>query len=372
MKIAIVHDFLIKLGGAEKVLQSLHRIYPEAPIYTLLYDRNGTKDVFESNGYQIISSSLQNRAYIIRKRSKLLLTSFPRAIEEFDFSAFDLVISSSNSFAHGIITGPKTFHICYCYSPTRYLWDWHHQYLAENSLESGLISIKVRKILSDLRIWDFCAASRVDKWIAISKTVAKRINKYYRVNASVIYPPTPLDQFIYDGKLAQNFFLIVSRLSPYKKIDLAVRAFNQNGLNLIIVGEGNDRKRLESLAKDNIRFLGFQSDKNTIELMQKCRALIFPGEEDFGITPVEAMACGRPVVAFNKGGVTETVIGGQTGIFFDKPTPDSLNEAVDKLLSNYNSILPANCRKRAEKFSEQRFVSNFCEYVSKIHLHQPK
>jgi glycosyltransferase involved in cell wall biosynthesis len=358
MKIALVHDFLIKLGGAEKVLQVLHKIYPDAPVYTLLYDREGTKGIFEKDNYKIITSSLQNKPSFIRKRPKLLLNKFPQAIEEFNFSDFDLVISDSNSFAHGIITGPETVHICYCYSPTRYLWDWHNEYLAENHIGFGLISRLIRARLSDIRIWDRLSAERVNFWISQSKTVGDRVKKYYRKDSIIINPPVDIKKFRPSGKPPKDYYLIVSRLSPYKKIDIAIEAFNRLNKRLIIAGEGSDKNRLEILADSKqIEFLGYISDIKYQELLQDCKAFVFPGEEDFGLTPIEAMASGRPVIAYSKGGVTETVVDGETGIFFNQPIAESLIAAIKKFEKNINQFKTDTCRSRAEQFSEEIFIN---------------
>lgn len=358
-KIAIVHDYLIKLGGAEKVLEVIHQIFPDAPIYTLLYDKKGTRGVFDGKNYQIIPSKLQKKYDLFLKKQKFFLSSFPKAVEEFDLSEFDIVISSTNSFAHGVITKPKTFHLSYCFSPTRYLWDWHHEYLAENNLGSGLFGLLTRKLLSNLRVWDRSAAKRTDQWIAISNTVAERIKKYYRVDAKVIYSPANIECIKPTGRKPENFYIIVSRLSPYKKVGLAVEAFNKNSKKLVIVGEGSEFAKLKNLAKANIQFLGYLSDQKVASLMSEAKALIFPGEEDFGLTPIESMAAGRPVVAYKKGGVTETVIEGKTGVFFDRSTPESLSEAIDILEKTYETFSPESCRSQAEKFSIAAFKKEF-------------
>ena len=377
MRIAIVHDFIIKLGGAEKVLQVLHNIYPDAPICTLLYDKDGTRGVFEKDGYKIITSSLQKKPAFIRKRSKLLLTKYPQAIEEFNFDDFDVVISSSNSYAHGIITKPETLHICYCYSPTRYLWDWHNEYLEENNISDGILSLFIKSKLSQIRIWDRLSADRVDTWIAQSKTVQDRIKKYFRKESTIIYPPTDISKIKLNLNKPKDFYLIVSRLSPYKKIDLAIEAFNKLGLKLYIVGEGSDKSRLEnlsrgeSLAKSNISFLGFVSDEKIYKLMGECKALIFPGIEDFGLTPIETMAAGRPVIAYKKGGLVETVVEGKTGTFFEDDTVDSLVVAVKKFEKEIANFKPADCRAQAEKFSEEIFVDKMKSEVNKqYNIHQ--
>ena len=365
MRIALVHDFLTKLGGAEKVLQVLHKIYPDAPVYTLLYDKEGTRGIFEKDNYKIITSSLQNKPAFIRKRIKLLLTKFPKAIEEFDFSDFDIVISDSNSFAHGIITNPRTVHICYCYSPTRYLWDWHNEYLEENHIGVGCVGRLIRDKLSQIRVWDRMAAEGVDFWIAQSQTVADRISKYYRKKSEIINPPVDLNNFIPSGKKSKDYYLLVSRLSPYKKIYIAIEAFNKLDKCLIIAGEGSDKNRLEVLADSSkIEFLGYISDKKYRELLQNCKAFIFPGEEDFGLTPVEAMASGRPVIAYGKGGVTETVVDGKTGLFFKQASAKSLISAVKKFEKDISKFKPEVCRKQAEKFSEEIFIQKIKNVIN--------
>ena len=363
-KIAIVHDFLIKLGGAEKVLEVLHEMYPDAPIYTILYDESGTRGVFDKKEYNIIPSCLQKYSGFIRKRSKLLLSKFPSAIESFNLTKYDIVITSSNSFSHGAITKPTAKQICYCYSPMRYVWDWYNEYLEENKIGFGLFGIYIRNLFSRTRVWDYNISERTDKWIAISKTVAKRIKKYYRTNSSVIYPPTDMENLDIAAEPTLDYYLIISRLSPYKKIDLAVEAFNQSGKKLKIVGEGSEINKLKSMSKANIEFLGFRNENEKIQLLQNCKALIFPGEEDFGLTPVEAMACGRPVIAYGKGGVTETVVDGVTGMFFYDDTPESLNNAVNQFESEIDKFKPEVCRSRAESFSKDRFITEFKKIVN--------
>lgn len=363
MKVAIVHDYLTKLGGAEKVLQTIHEIYPQAPIYTLLYDKKGTRGIFESE-YKIRSSKLKNLPGFLRRRSRLLLSKFPRAIEGFDFSQFDLVISSSNSFAHGVITPPKTLHITYCYSPMRYSWDWAHNYLKENNIGMGPLGLYIRSIISKIRLWDYNASKRTDEWIAISKTVAKRILKYYRKQSEIIYPPVDIEELLKNDKKPKKYYLIVSRLTQYKNIDLAIKAFNQLEIPLYIIGEGADEKRLKSIAKENIKFLGWKNDQERNSFLSECRAFVFPGEDDFGLTPVEAMAAGRPVIALNSGGATETVVPGETGEFFDQTDKiDDLVKIVNKVEKNYSAYKSEVCKNQAKKFSEEVFVTNFKNYI---------
>ncbi|MFA5927173.1 MAG: glycosyltransferase [Patescibacteria group bacterium] len=363
-RIAIIHDFLTKIGGAEKVLMAFHERYPDAPVYTLLYDKEGTRQLFEAKDWQIHASSLNKYPSFLRKRPKLFLPFLSSAIEQFDLSEYDIVISFSNSYAHGVITRPTTLHITYCYSPMRYVWDWYHQYLEENKISYSLRGLLIRSILKDLRIWDRVAANRTDVWIAQSKTAQKRLKKYYRVDSTVIYPPANVEDIAFSDDLPDDYCLIVSRLEPYKKIDLAIEAFNKLKRPLVIIGEGSDKDRLKAMAGSNIEFLGWQSDQSIAEYLRNCYALIFPGEEDFGLTPVEAMAAGRPVVAYGRGGVTESLVENKTGLFFDNPSADSLIEAIEKLSENYTKFVPRTCRNRAEEFSKKSFLGQIEEHIN--------
>jgi len=362
-KIAIVHDFLTYFGGAERVLMSLHKLYPNAPIYTLLYDKNKMQQYFPEA--KIKSSFLNKFPKFFKKRKKYLLPFMPTAAETFDLRDFDIIISSSSSFAKGIITKPKAIHICYCHTPTRFLWDWHYNYLKENKIK-GIKKIFILPILHYLRMWDKSAADRVDYFIANSEHTAKRIRKFYGRESEVIYPPCvtkspqpPLQK----REQRNNYFLIISRLSPYKKIDIAVEAFNKLELPLVIIGEGSDRKRLEKMANKNIEFLGFQSEEKIKQYYENCYAFIFPGEDDFGITPIEAMSFRKPVLAYRKGGALETIIEGETGEFFDDPIPEILADGVRRLKNNYNKYNSEKIRKQAEKFSEGVFEEKIREFV---------
>ena len=391
-RIAIVHDFLLHLGGAERVTAVLAKIFPKAPIYTLLYDEKNVGKVFPRE--KVITSHLQNLPNFIRRHHRFLLPLFPSAIERFDFSKFDVVISSSNSFAHGIITPVKTKHICYYHSPMRYIWDYSAEYLQEHNF-SGIKKILALKTLNKIRIWDYFAGQRPDVVIANSQHVQKRIQKYYRRESEVIYPPVktvnseqlaisslsavadeqlavkktsdlkcpkrPLRSEVANSQIAS--FLILSALTPFKKIDLAIKAFNQNGEKLIIAGEGRQKKYLQSIAKSNIEFTGFVDDTEVDHLLSQCRALIFPGEEDFGITPVEAMAHGKPVLAFGHGGVTETVVSGVTGEFFNKPTVESLLDGLNRLLANEKKYDFKKIQAQARKFDEKVFEEKIKKLV---------
>jgi len=358
-KIAIVHEMLVKLGGAERVLKTLTKMFPEAPIYTLFYDKKKCRSEFPET--QIKTSFLQK--YVNRKFPyPLLIRKMPLAIESFDFSEYNLVISSSSAFAHGIVTNLETKHICYCHSPMRYAWDYTNEYKKEKGgkFKQFLISWLLHKI----RIWDQIAASRVDQYIANSTNVQKRIQKYYHTDSKVIYPSVSLQRFKTTQK-HQNYYLIVSALTGFKRIDLAINAFNRIGEKLIIIGAGQERKNLEKRVKQNIEFLGRKSDTEVAKYMQNCKALIFPGEEDFGITPVEVMACGKPVLGYGKGGLLETVLPGKTGEFFAELTIDSFLQGFEKLNQNYDKYDIKKIRKQAEQFSEEKFKEEIFKIVEK-------
>ena len=364
IRVALVHDFLTHWGGAEKVTHTLAEMFPEAPIYTLLY--HPRLDGFFP-GKRIIVSPLQRWFRTFKIPAKFLLPWMASAIEGFNFSGYDLVISSNNSFAGGIITEPNTVHISYCHSPTRYLWDSFHTYIDEQRLPGWAKNI-VKKILHELRIWDKLSAGRAQKYIANSQHVKRRISKYYRREAEVIYPPVDTDR-IKPKRGQAGYFLVLSRLSSYKRIDLAVRACNELKLPLVVIGEGEMRQELMRMAGPTVEFLGWQSDKNKIEYLRNARALIFPGEEDFGIVPVEAMAAGKPVIAYGKGGVLESVIEGKTGIFFYEPTAESLAVAIRRFLTMEKKFDWRAISQNAQKFSREKFKQDMMALITKHVCH---
>lgn len=360
MKIALVCDFLTKFGGAQQVLLAMHEIYPDAPIHCLLYDKKGTMGKFAKA--KIIPSGLQKS--VLHRHPKFLLPKFASAVEEFDLSSYDVVISSSDSFAHGVITKPATFHLCYCHTPMRYAWDWANEYLAENRIGFGIKGMAVRNIIHNLRIWDRVAADRVDHYLANSENVRTRIAKYYRTEADVLFPPVDLEGIKPSDKPHEDYYLIVSRIEPYKKIKLAVQAFKDLKQKLVVVGEGSDLEYLKSIATENVEFVGPKYDQELYKYFQNAKAFIFPGEDDFGITPVESMAAGRPVIAFRKGGTLETVVEGKTGVFFDEATAESLKAAVDQLEEHYHDFSADVCRKQAELFSKKSFQATLQKAVT--------
>ncbi|MFH1522584.1 MAG: glycosyltransferase, partial [Patescibacteria group bacterium] len=325
MRVALIHDHLAQDGGAEKVLKALADMFPKAPIYTLLYEKKNADKYFKDR--HIETSVIQNLPGGV-KHYQWYMPFMPMAVEFFDLRNYDLVISDASAFAKGVITSPDTLHICYCHTPTRYIWDYTHQYISELRYNKYLKKI-ISLVLNYIRIWDRQAADRVDKYIANSKTVQKRIKKYYRRNSVVIYPPVdtnkcyisdsagnssyaPSDAKVLEGKKASadKYFLIGGRLAPYKRIDMVIEAFKKLDYNLKVFGDGVDLNRLRQIAGDakNIQFLGRVDEKTKFELYSKCLAFLNPQEEDFGITVVEAMASGRPIIAFKKGGATETVV----------------------------------------------------------------
>lgn len=358
-KIAITHEFLNCLGGAEKVLIQFHQLYPDAPIYCLLYDKNFVKKYLPNA--KIIGSSLNKWPSTITKRHQLFLNNFPIEVEQFDFSNFDIVLSSCNSFIKGIITKPDTIHISYNHSPTRYFWDQTHEWIDQKRL--GLFRRIIEWRFNSLRKWDVLAADRVDLFVANSKYVAKRIEKYYHRPSLVIYPPVDTDTLGRNQYRKKQYFLTYCRLAPFKRIDLAVKAFNQLGLPLIVAGAGEEYDYLRSIAKKNISFLGFVPDEKKPELLGSAQALIFPGEEDFGIIPVEAMASGTPIIAYKKGGLLESVIDQETGTFFSDQNEKSIIEAILDFNKIKSKINPQNCRRQAKKFSEKVFVQKIDDLV---------
>lgn len=365
LNIALVHDFLTALGGGERVLVALHEMYPNAPVYTLRYDEAGTNGQFKDWDIRVAPFGES----FVGRRATLALPFLPNAVETLPLSEYDLVISSSSAFSKGVVTKPTTLHICYCHTPMRFVWDWTHEYARENNYESGLRSIAGRLVTHYLRLWDQASVDRVDRWVANSQNVANRITKYYRQNSTVIYPPvTAATETNSEQPTDEPYFLIVSRLSAYKKLDLAIEAAARLHTPLVIIGKGSDQARLEVLAQSldaPVAFLGYQEDSVIAQYYAHCRAFLFPGEDDFGITPVEAMAYGKPVIAYGKGGVLETVVDGKTGILFSEPTVESLVAGMEEFMNKEASFKVDECRKQAAQFSSDAFKKTMSAYVEK-------
>ncbi len=356
MRVALVHDYLNQYGGAERVLEAFCEIWPEAPIFTLVYDKHRTGLAFE--GRKIRTSFLQ-RLPLVRAHHRPFLMLMPLGVEQFDLSKYDLVISDSASYAKGVITRPNTLHICYCHTPTRYVWDDSHKYVEEFNYP-GVIKKVIPPFLNYLRLWDEAAAARPDLYLANSKFVAARIKKYYNRPAQVIYPPVKTDKFYLADK-PDNYFLLLSRFLPYKKVDLAIAAFNQLGWSLKIIGDGPDKNRLKKLAGSNIEFLGLVADSRLPEYYARCQAFIFPQEEDFGIAAVEAMAAGRPVIAYRGGGALEMVVEGETGLFFNEQTVESLVATLKKFRASDFSA--GRIRQHALRFDKEVFKNKIKEFI---------
>jgi glycosyltransferase involved in cell wall biosynthesis len=355
LRVAIVHDWLNQVGGAESVLEVLKEMYPQAPIYTSIYWPQAMPPHYKE--WEIHTSWLDNLPFI-KKHHQPFLPLYPLAFEGFDLSGYELVISNKSAFCHGVITRAETVHICYCLTTTRFLWDYH-SYVRHEGI-GPVARPLLTPFLYSLRLWDKAAADRVEHFIAISETVRQRIHKFYRRDAVVIHPPVEIDRFQVQES-HDDYFLIVSRLIPYKRIDLAVQALNLLGFPLKIIGDGRDRARLEAMANANIQFLGRLPDEQVGEYLSRCRAFLFPGEEDFGIAPLEAQAAGRPVIAYAGGGALETVVEGVTGLFFQEPTAQSLAEAVS--LFDHHSFDTGTIRRYAKGFDRESFKRKLRTFV---------
>lgn len=356
-KIALIHDYLIQCGGAEQVLKALSEIRPEAPIFTIVANKKTSEYYFGKR--PIITSFLQkmpggSRLY------QWWLPLMPAAVENFNLSSYDAVISSASSFAKGVLTHPGSRHICYCHTPTRYLWSDSHNYLKELKV-NWLIKKILPLTLRDLRLWDRLAADRVDYFIANSQTVQARIKKYYNRDSVVIYPPVETARFSISSA-PKKYFLAGGRLVPYKRIDLAVKACSRLNAPLIVFGVGPEEKYLKSIAKGNIKFLGKISDEHKARLFSSCIAYINPQEEDFGITAIEAMASGRPVIAFKKGGARETVKAGETGEFFDEQIWEDLADVLMRF--DHTRYHPELIRAHAMSFDTAVFKRKMAEFIA--------
>ena len=366
MKIAIVHDWLYTYAGAEKVLEQIIQCFPQADLFSLIdFIPAGERNFIQN---KTVTTSFIQRLPFSKTKHRQYLPLMPLAIEQLDVSDYDVVISSSHAVAKGVLTGPNQLHICYCHSPIRYAWDMQHQYLREAGITSGLKSWLTRYILHKIRLWDYRTANGVDYFVANSKFIARRIFKVYRREASVIYPNVDVDKFNLQSE-KQDYYLTASRLVPYKKIVLIAEAFAlMPEKKLKIVGTGPDHKKIAALVANasNIEYLGFVEDNELVNLMQNAKAFVFAAEEDFGIIPVEAQACGTPVIAYGRGGSLETVNGlnseSPTGVFFAEQSTAAVITAVAQFEAQ-TVITPENCRKNAQRFSIARFRTEFTQFV---------
>lgn len=359
LKVALVHDWLVSKGGAENVLFDLHCLFPNAPIYTLVYDKASAPEWTLS--CDIRTTYIQKIPYG-KKLYKKMLSLMPKAWESLDLTEYDLIISSSSSCAKGVITSPNSVHICYCHTPTRYIWDMYYSYLEASSFVK---KCAMKMLVPKLRLWDYVAAQRVDYFIANSRYIANRIKKFYRRDSKVIYPGC----YINDYDLTPNtgdYYLIVSRLVYYKRIDLAVKACNKLKKKLIIVGAGEEYKKLKAIAGPTIEFKGFMSDDEIRKLYLNAKAFIFPGEEDFGITPIEAQSAGIPVLAFGRGGALETVKDMETGLFFDEQSEESLSDCILRFEADGVSYNKEQIRENSLNFSRNVFSTKILEFINSV------
>ena len=349
MRVAIVHYWLVSMRGGEKVVEALCDMYPDADIFTLVYDESRVSEKIRK--HKVTTSFLQRIPGAI-KAYQSLLPLMPFALESFDLTDYDLIISSESGPAKGIIPPPQATHVCYCHSPMRYLWDHYHFYRSHAGLASRLMLPVLAPLL---RSWDVSTSLRVDRFVANSHHVSDRISKYYRRSATVLHPPVSVDDFASSAAI-DDFYLCAGQLIPYKRIDLAVEAFTKMNRKLVVIGEGKEMERLKRAAGPTITFLGRAPFAVLKEKLSRCRALIFPGEEDFGIVPVEAMASGRPVIAYGSGGALETVVPGLSGMLFGEQSVEALIEAVRDFEDNEHVFHPEALRAHASQFSLHNFM----------------
>ena len=358
IKVAIVHDWLVNYGGAERVVEAILEIFPQADIYTLVYDKKKIGKIFSKK--KVKTTFIQK----IPKATKLytkLLPLMPIAFEELDLTNYDIVISSSSCCAKGVITSPNTLHISYIHSPMRYIWDLYYDYKIKSNF---LVRIFMIIFSKNLRIWDVTSSKRIDVVIANSNYIKKRIKKCWGIDSKVIYPPVEIEKYYPNGKEAEDFYVVFSRFVAYKRIDLAIEACKELNKKLVVIGDGEERENLKKLAGNskNIIFTGRISDEEVRDHLQRCKALIFCAEEDFGIIPVEVQVCGRPVIAYGKGGVLETVVNGITGVFFEKQEKESVKKAILKFESKKFKV--GNILENSKKFSKEIFKQKLIEVIN--------
>lgn len=357
MRVALVHYWLVGMGGGEKVLEALCRLYPQADLFTHVLAREKLSPLLASRN---IRTTFINNLPFAKTHYQLYLPLMPAALEQLDLTGYDLVISSESGPAKGVVTSSDSLHICYCHTPMRYLWDHWPAYMEKSGL---LKKTGMKMFLPYLRRADVLSSFRVDSFLANSQTVAKRVWKHWRRKASVVHPPVKISNFRVKPKAGGEYYICLSRLTAYKRIDLAIQACNRLGRKLVIIGDGEEKANLKKLAGSTIHFTGWLNEKKIAETLGGAKALLFPGEEDFGIAPVEAMASGLPVIAYGKGGVTETVEMEKSGIFFHDQTVESLCQAILAFEQMEADFHPDTIRARAEEFGEDRFFSGFLEHV---------
>ena len=363
MKKALIHDWFSTYAGAEKCVESFTNIWDDFEIYSLIDFLKGADRDKILKGKHAHTSFIQKLPFA-KDKYRNYLPLFPLAIEQFDLSGYDVVLSSSHAVAKGVLTHSNQLHIAYVHTPIRYAWDLYHQYLRESGLDRGLKCMLAKYFLHKIRLWDASTANRVDHYVANSRYIARRIKKTYGKPSDVIYPPVDVDKFTL-REVKEEFYLTASRMVPYKKIDLIVEAFSQTDKKLLVIGDGPDMAKIKSKAGKNVELLGFASDETMADLMGRAKAFVFAAEEDFGITPVEAQACGTPVICFGRGGARETVLDGESGLYFMEQNTKELLAAVAKFEQNYDKFEPVKIRENSLKFSRARFETEIKSYVEK-------
>ena len=363
MKKALIHDWFSTYAGAEKCVESFTNVWDDFEIYGLI------DFLSECDRDKILKGKRAHTSFIgklpfAKSKYRNYLPLFPLAIEQFDLSGYDVVLSSSHAVAKGVLTHSNQLHIAYIHTPIRYAWDLYHQYLRESGLDRGLKGVLAKYFLHKIRLWDAVSANRVDHYVANSRYIARRIEKIYGKPSDVIYPPVDVDKFTL-REAKEEFYLTASRMVPYKKIDLIVEAFSQTDKKLLVIGDGPNMAKIKSKAGKNVELLGFASDETMADLMGRAKAFVFAAEEDFGITPVEAQACGTPVICFGRGGARETVLDGESGLYFMEQNTKELLAAVAKFEQNYDKFEPVKIRENSLKFSRARFEAEIKSYVEK-------
>ena len=362
MKTAIVHDWFVSYAGSERVVESLTNVWKDADVFVLfnLLNESDQKIVVKD---KIPHTSFLNKFNLIKKHHRKFLPLFPYAVEQFDLSGYDLIISSSHAVAKGVLTNSNQLHICYCHTPIRYAWDLMHQYLKDANLTTGLKGLIAKSILHYIRVWDSATANRPDFYVANSNYIAKRIQKIYKRESTVIYPPVDTDKFTCEVN-KDSYYLTASRLVPYKKINLIAEAFTKmHDKRLLIIGDGPGEEKIKAVSGNNIEFLGYKSGEALVNYMQKAKAFVFAAEEDFGIMIVEALSCGTPVIAFGKGGATETITDNENGILYPEQTSESIIEAVKRFELQKDIFDPHTISNSAKKYKRKIFEEKIKSFV---------
>ena len=351
MKVALVHYWLVTMRGGEKVLESLCKMFPQADIYTNVYNPDAVSDIIKSHK---VYTTKVNKYPFAKKIYQKYMPFMPKALMDLDLTGYDLIISSESGPAKGVCPAPDAFHICYCHTPMRYLWDMYHEYFRKSN---PIVKFFMKKMIPSLRLWDVTSSNLVDCFVANSHYVAARIKRYYQRDAKIIYPPCAIEKYLDNPRNPQDFYIFFGQLVGYKRADLAIEACIKSGRKIVVIGDGKSKKAAEYCKSGLVTFTGRVSDQAIADYLSKAKALLFPGIEDFGIIPVEANAAGCPVIAYKKGGALDSVKENVTGLFFEEQTVDSLIECIDKFEKNEANFSDRNAyAKHVQQFSEAEFI----------------